>query len=292
MSNSEELITIVGTSYLELIVPEFLEKSFEAYSKKDFSKKQFQVSIYENAFATAGIVLTAIGIESYRNRIYALDRKIVKKVASDISSIFFDKNDKFPVEKFENHLNEIFVVRDVIVHNHVYNVKVKFDEEWEMTGHTQALIKGYGDDKFKKLVNTRAKKTKDLLLNIQPSKIGFEDLFVVLVFFECFVGISEKLLGRKYVPFNFWREVEEIGTDDLSRYLTYFFNKTTNKNFISIGTKLFLELKALYEPYLPNEKDFFINNRCRKCGEYGFRQMNNIYYCKKCKNEINFYSNT
>lgn len=289
MIRSENLLTIVGTSYIDMIVPQFLNKSFDAYSKKDFSKKQFQVSMHENTFATAGIVLTAIGIEAYRNRIYALDKKVVKKVANDICIALQKKEGKFPAEIFENYLNEIFVLRDVIVHNHVYNVKVKFDEDWDMVGHTQALIKGYGDDKFKKLVSTRTKKTKSLFLNIQPSKIGFEDLFLALIVFDCFAGISERLLGRRYVPFNFWQKIKGIGNaESLCMYLTFFHNKIPNKKYLATLNKLLIKLNALYGNYLPLGIDYFVNNKCRKCGEYGFRQINNIYSCKKCGYEIKF----
>lgn len=286
----QDLVTVIGTNYIDLIIPDFLEKCFEVYTKKEFDKKQFQVSVYENAFATAGIVLTVLAFEAYRNRIYYLAKKKVdRSVAKDLASIFKSKEANFPEKEFESLLNEIFVIRDVIVHNHIYKVNVRFDDDWQMLGHKQQLLEGYGDDKkFKALTSSRTKKTTTLKLNIQTGKIGFEDLFLILVMFDFFVGLSEKLLERSYVPHRFWKEIDGIGTDKLYIFLTHFYHLLPNNKYIQQLNSILQKIRGGYEQYLPDYTEYFVNNICFKCGEFGFRQINEIYKCRKCGYAIEF----
>lgn len=286
----QELVTVIGTNYIDLIIPDFLEKCFEVYKKKEFDERHFQVSIYENTFATAGIVLTVLAFEAYRNRIFYLEKKRVgKSVARDLAEIFKLKEASFPEKNFESLLNEVFVLRDVIVHNHIYKVKVEFDYEWKMLWHTQKMLKGYGDDrKFKEFVNSRTKRTINLGLNVQPGKIGFEELFLTLVIFDCFIGLSEKVLGRPYVPFHFWKEINGVGAEKLYQYLTYFYNLLPDPKHIHRLSQTLNTIRKQYEQYFPEYTENFVNNICLKCGEFGFRQMNNVYSCKKCGYKIEF----
>lgn len=288
-AHRQDIITVTGTNYVDLIVPDFIQKCFEVYCKKEFDKKQFQVSIYENAYATAGIVLVILGLESYRNRIFNLDKQSVgKSVSKDLAKVFKEKNSKFPEKDFENLLNEIFILRDVIVHNHIYKVKIFFDSDWEVLGHRQTLEKGYGDTKFRALTNSRTKKTNFLKLNVQPGKIGFEDLLLVLIFFDMFFGLSEEILKKGYTPFHFWSELEGNKAESLNDFISYYYNRIPNpKCKTNLGTTLAL-LRGKYEPFISEYKDYFVGNICFKCGEYGFRKIGRKFKCGKCGYEIIF----
>lgn len=284
----QRLVTVVGTNYVEEIVPDLLNKSFEPYLIKDFSKKHFQVSVLENTFATAGIVLTVLGIEAYRNRIYYLEKgEISKSVPQDLASIFHKKDSSFQKDKFEEFLKEAFVLRDVIVHNHIYKVDVIFDGDWEMLSHRQTLLEGYGDDKkFRYLVNNITRKTRWLGLNVQPAKIGFEDLFMTLILFDTFVGLSEKLLSRSHVPFNFMHKWGEEWLEDISTYLAYFYNQIPNPKFIKQLKLTLGKLRNEFINFLPQHKNYFSTNICPKCGKFGFHQPKKIHKCSKCGFEI------
>lgn len=284
----QTLVTVIGVNYAEQIVPGLLEKSFDAYKGKDFSKRYFQVSVHENTYATSAIVLTVLGIEAYRNRIYYLDKKVVSRnVSRDIASVFFSKDRSFPKQDFEAILSEVFVIRDVIVHNHIYKVKVTSDENWDMISHRQRLLEGYGDDqKYRNFVNSRTRKTKNLGLNVQPGKIGFEDLFKVLVIFDVFVGISAKLFTNSYAPFRFMRKIDGEWEDKLSIYLAQFYNQILNKKYKSSLKTLLDILKTKLDKFIPGSSDYFLHNKCPKCKEYGFHQPNHITKCNTCGLEI------
>src|SRR5690348_7024139 len=106
-TQKQKIITVTGANYIEEIVPELLEKAFKTYCIRDFSKKSFQSSVHENANATSAIVLTVLGIEAHRNRIYYLiKKKVDRNVSKDLSSEFYSRDQSFPKDKFEKILNE------------------------------------------------------------------------------------------------------------------------------------------------------------------------------------------
>lgn len=279
----ESLVTVVGTSYIEHIVPEMVVKCFDIYCKRDFSQKNFQSSVLENSFATAGIVLTVLTVEAYRNRIFYLEnKKVGKDVPKDLANIFDKKDSNFDKDKFKEIMSEIFVLRDLIVHNHIYKVDVYFDKEYEMLGHRQTLLEGYGDNKFKKFSSSRAKKTINLKLNVQPAKIGFEDLFTTLVVFDTFVGIANKLLSRSYVPFNFWYEINKNSSQDFYKFLNLFYDNIPNRKYLQNSNKIFIELEKLFKSCLSDVENYFITNKCPTCRTLGLHKFDNSIVCNKC----------
>ncbi|HCR35953.1 hypothetical protein A2130_00315 [Candidatus Woesebacteria bacterium GWC2_33_12] len=284
----QKLVTVVTANYVELFVPDLLEKIFDIYNKRDFTKRNFQLSVHENTYSTSAIVLSVLGIEAYRNRIYYLEKKKVgKSVPSDISTMFAKKDSNFPKQYFEDILSEVFVIRDVIVHNHIYEVVVVSDDNWDMVSHRQKLLEGYGDNqKYHNFVNNRTRKTKNLGLNVQPGKIGFEDLFKVLIVLDLFVGISTKLFTNNYVPFRFTREINGKWEDKLSIYLAQFYNQIPNKRYkLSLKT-LLNSFEAKLGNFILDSWDYFIHNKCPKCKEYGFHQPNHVTKCNTCGFEI------
>ena len=141
-TNEQSLITVVTTNYMDLLVPQLLEKSFDAYSKKDFSKRHFQVSVHENTHATAGVVLSVLALEAYRNRIYYLNKAKLgsKGLAVDLCDVFCSEDKDFPAKAFNEILTELIIVRDAIVHNHIYEVKIVNDGDWNMISINKKLV--------------------------------------------------------------------------------------------------------------------------------------------------------
>lgn len=256
----QKIVTVIGANYPSDLVPELLEKSFSAYSKRDFSKKFFQSSVHENTFATAGVLLTVLAIEAYRNRIFYLEKKEIQGVIYDLCKSFKSKNKVFPDKHFRRILDDIFVIRDVIAHNHIYEVEILNDDEWEMIGHNQRLLQGYGDNKrFSGLVNETTRKTKLLQLNVQPGKIGFEDLFTLLIIFELFVSISKKLYPNSYVPFMFNHQLGNIWHNNLLDYLFTFIPKIGNDKYTYFLGTLSKDLNSNYCDFV--DRPFTLNTK-------------------------------
>jgi len=285
IARKEKIITVVGANYISYgVVLDLLSKAFEPYCKSPFTRKQFQVSIWENTHATAGVILTVLGIEAYRNRIAYLDkRKIGKNVASDLSTIFKKKASIFPTGKFEEIIKEVMIMRDSIAHNHIYKVEVHYSQDWTMLGHKQKLLDGYGDSKrFSGSVVEKTRKTKVLRFNVQPAKIGFEDLFTLLAIFDLFVGISQKVLGNAYLPFNLSYELNGHWEDNLSKVLAYYFELIPNPKFKKQFNSILKSLKADFSSFIDSLNTWVITNICPRCYTFGIDKPNNVVKCCKC----------
>ena len=286
-ANKQEYITVIGTNFLDFVIWDLVKESFATYRNTDFSKRRSQTSMWEHGHAAAAIVLSVIGIEAYRNRIYFLEKSRINRrsVTDDLCKILTRKSINFPTSKLQALLEEVFVVRDVIAHNHIYKVEVFSDQGWTMLGHRQKLLKGYGfDSKYKSSVNSRTKKTNLLKLNVQPAKIGFEDIFKVLVVIDLLIVIMRKVLDAGYIPFHVSHKIGDHETKNLSEILTYYLDHIPRKSFVTFLEKLSTQLRNDFTSFLPPYpmSDCFINNTCSQCSKLGFDKLDNTHYCSKC----------
>ena len=183
----------------------FIQPIFDLYTKLKsirFGKHNgTQVSSIENGYSVSIIVLSVLLIESVLNRVRYLERSN-------------EKNLKFFKLKFNEEellltkLYEIYVLRDLIVHNHIWRISHKFDQDYNEVDIYQTLLSGYGDNKYKDYVNKRKKCTKNLKLNINPIKVNTTDVNKVLVVAkELFYFLEQQ--NNAYFPLsNFYFEYD------------------------------------------------------------------------------------
>ena len=290
--DKQEYITVIGSNFLEFVVWGLIDESLKVYLNTDFSKKRFQTSIWEHSHAAAAIVLSAIGIEAFRNRIYFLKGiKVDRSVPSDLCKILRDEKVGFPADKLQDILTEVFVTRDVIVHNHIYKVQVFSDQGWTMLGHRQELLEGYGfDSKYSSSVNSRTKQTKLLKLNVQPAKISFEDIFKVLVITDLLIAILQNIFGGAYIPFHISHKIGMHHLDNLSKILNYYYEQIPRSRFIIFLEELSRRLRSDFANYLPPypHSDCFISNICPKCSKLGFARFDDTQHCRRCGLRMGF----
>jgi hypothetical protein len=133
----------------------------------------------------------------------------------------------YPEFPYEQQITEISIVRDLIVHNHLWHI----DFEWpdiNSEDYTQKFISASkdefsGDKKYDKFVDTKYKKTKSLQLNVIPTSINrcdvciaFKVLYESLLFFEkkninqCSVTNSQVIFeGQRYTLEKLIAELEK-----------------------------------------------------------------------------------
>ena len=280
----EKYISIVGGVYVSEIVTNFLPKIFDTYKLNGDRAINFQVSVHENTFSTASILLTVVNIESYIRRIFYFE-KSREFSCLKISKIFQKKNPSFPEQSFLDILSEVFVIRDIIVHNHVYDIRTKPDDAWNIISCTQNLAIGNPDKKHKNCIDNEFK-SKILRLNAQPLKIGFEDLFTVLAIFDLFVNLSKSMLGNGYVPFNFAHKFNDQWEDNFSKIMAHYYWKIQDKGYINFFNKLFSKLRKEYLQFISNREDSILENSCPKCETFGFKNIRDINGCPYCKFKI------
>ena len=151
------VISVLGMAYIEPII-----NLYSLLDEQDFKRfSRTKVSLKENGYSISIIVLSVLLVESMINRIKYLEKK------NKIENIkFFDEfcNDS----KLVSNLIEIYVVRDVIAHNHLWSVSYEFDEKYTEKNIYQKLLDGYGnkrdkrsDWKYTNYVNIKNKVTKN-----------------------------------------------------------------------------------------------------------------------------------
>jgi len=284
MGHKQEGITVIGQSYLDSLIFYHLKESYEVYKGKDFTKKQFQVSINENKHATAGIVLLAIGIESYRNLLFYGEKEKINRnsVGNDIAKIINIKDKSVPIDFIKNALIEIFIIRDIIVHSHVYKVNIEFDDHWNLKAQRHIFLKDqYGDKKLGIYSNSRTKKTDLLKLNIQPIRIGFEDYFRILIILDLLIGIIDKYWSKNIIGYHPLFQIDGYWFPNLSELYSFFYDKIPSNLFKNKFRAFLSNVRNQYLPLLTSS-DSFLTNICPSCKEFGFIKLNNVHNCRKC----------
>jgi hypothetical protein len=159
--------SVIGISLLQPIVS--LLKNFPSDYKTEGN--DFQVTHFENSHCSAIILLTVVMFEATINR-----ARLVDEIYGRIHAL--DYLNKHHKGRFDiDDLEEVFVIRDVIAHNHIWKA--------EVNPATMSIIEAkrldeYGDAKFNRVVDQATRKTKRFGLHVLPTRIGFDDAKIVI----------------------------------------------------------------------------------------------------------------
>lgn len=197
----ETEVTILGTAFLNPIIDLWKKLNLKKFSGKSLVRK----SINENGYSCSIISLSVFCIESFITRIRYIDNDNLDGM-------------KRPLEYFKNSIDsgnlyrkllELFILRDLIAHNHLWEINYDFDENFNEKNIKKTNFKGWGNNTFKKNTDLRTEKTKFLSLEIIPTKIGKEDAKKVLVVLKEFLDkISSQ--DRRYCGPQLYRELNDI----------------------------------------------------------------------------------
>jgi hypothetical protein len=170
---NDSLVTIVGSSYFEPI--SVLLEKLEKYDRG--SSNEVQAGYYVNGFASSICILAVVCLESYVMRVRYINKATQKEI-NGVSVPAYLKRlyQDFP---FEDDLFEIHILRDVLAHNHLWEVSYSWDDEKAMI--LRSVNKwSSGDNKYQRYVDTKTNLTKKLRLNVSPIKVGRSDAISVL----------------------------------------------------------------------------------------------------------------
>lgn len=166
----QEYVSIIGFNYLRPIAS--LLEPLESLDSK--GPNEVQASVVENGYSAAIIILTVLLVESAVARTqYIRGETPLKRPLDFVRAIY-------PNSGFEDKIEELFVVRDAIAHNHVWEAKFSWDEKVGMKLISAALEEGYGDRKFRRVLDQAKRKTRQLGINLFPTRICREDARIVL----------------------------------------------------------------------------------------------------------------
>lgn len=168
--NNFNYVSIIGFSYLDPIAI-LVEKLM---SLKKRGPNEVKASQPENGLSSSIIVLSVLLLES------AIARVKFESKSPELKGAFNFMKTRYPSFKKLGELEELFVIRDTIVHNHIWEARFSWDDEAGMRLLAAEIWEGSGDKKLNNVLNKDTRKTKTLGLNLFPTRISTNDAQVVL----------------------------------------------------------------------------------------------------------------
>lgn len=195
-------VTILGTSFLEpilLLWKKLNESNFLGYN-------EIRKSMNENGYSCSIISLGIFCMESFITRMRYIDGDNLS--VREITSFTYFKNKYSSEQDFIKKITEIFVLRDLIAHNHLWEINYGIDDKFREININKNNM-SWNDSKFNRSVDLVKEKTNLLGLEIIPTKIGKEDVKKVLIALKEFLDfISSK--DNRYCSNALYSELKEV----------------------------------------------------------------------------------
>lgn len=202
---NDDLVTIIGDSYFEPICT-LLEK----LEKFEEQTNDLQSGFFVNGFSASICLLAVACLESYVMRVRFVQKASQKDIdKTPVVNYLRNLYKHFP---YNDQLTEIYILRDIIIHNHLW--ELGFILEGEGISLTSATKRSKGDPKYHNNVDESARKTKVLGLTVNPIKVGkievkqvLKTMWEVLLFLEnenrnqCYVSAAHYRYKGKLVQF-------------------------------------------------------------------------------------------
>lgn len=166
-----EVVSIVGSSYFQPIT-DLIEKLIQ---HDDGREENIMAGYYQNGYATSICLLSVVLLESYVMRCRYIHQVSENKLKTSVINFIKNTYSDYP---YEEETVEVFVIRDLIAHNHLLETTyILTDEGMQKNG-----VRRYssGDNKFKVSVDIESEKTNSLQLNTIPTKVGLSDAVKIL----------------------------------------------------------------------------------------------------------------
>jgi hypothetical protein len=163
----ESYVSIIGTGYLQPIVDLFGPLMGNA-----IPSSSSVTSNYNNGYSAASILLSVAMVESFiRRACLVLQDGQYERALTYVKAHFGDYSRISALE-------EIFVLRDVLAHNHMWHADSYWDEEGHLIVDNRQHKAG-GDRKFRGVRDESGERTKILRLRLFPTAIRHEEAFAV-----------------------------------------------------------------------------------------------------------------
>jgi hypothetical protein len=210
LTREYEYVSLLFASLLQPIVDLFdlMEQ------KEPKGPNEVQASRAENGYAASIAILAALVIESACNRVRYVRGDVDRKGAVQTLR-------ELQAAGLADDVEEIFVLRDVIAHNHMWEATIADDDVKGLVVVSATKRPGYGDDKFDRVVDLATRRTRRLHLDVFPNRIhrqtaivALEKCVEVLRFLEnsdsSFVGSTDPHVIWRSRPVAFFEWVDKL----------------------------------------------------------------------------------
>jgi hypothetical protein len=202
-------------NYVSVLFVNLLQPIFDLFELLEQSDpkgpNEVQAGMLENGYAVSVIVLSALVAESALNRTRYVRNEPQRESAVDTLK-------RLGAGDLVDDIEEVFVLRDIIVHNHIWTAAMRWDDSSGMALDSAEKLPAYGDQKFNRVVDSKTRATRRLHLDVFPNRIHrataitvLKKTVEVLRFLEGldrrYVYLSQPLhvtRGKQLVPFYKW----------------------------------------------------------------------------------------
>jgi hypothetical protein len=214
------LITIVGGAYFHPITDLLVRLKALPSPTED---NQIKTGGIENGYSAALCILSVVCLESYLMRMRYATQQTVRNQTHSVLDVFCSVHADFTSL---DELTEVYVIRDLLVHNHLWEIQYQWDASspMDLVEAVRSFIKR--DAKYDKSVDLDNYQTKKLKLHIFPTRIDRHDaakvlstLWNTLLYLErcdrnqCYV--SHLYVKKDGISIKFGEVIKEFCTDIL-----------------------------------------------------------------------------
>ena len=181
----EKQVSVLGSSYFQPLA-DLIDRWLSR--PRPPKPNKVQSGYYEHGYAAAVILLLVAMFESYLSRLRFAQRPRVPSVARHALDVLFAV---YPGIRQKKALTDVYVIRDAIIHNHLWELEYSWSGSPSMTLHGAVMDPAFGDKKYRVRVNMNSRRTKALRLNVVPTRVDrrdalkiFRTLWDALLFLE------------------------------------------------------------------------------------------------------------
>lgn len=168
----QDIITIVGTSYFQPIA-DLIERMLKRPASADNTTRSGH---FENGYAAATTVLLVATLESFVSRVRFLRQAevVAGKDIPDQLLLFF------PSLPNHGELAEVFLLRNIVVHNYVWHLDISSSEQGgPITIANPKDLKFQTRKSYDTIVDLQTRRTSLLALSASPTSVDRYDVAVV-----------------------------------------------------------------------------------------------------------------
>ncbi len=205
----EKQVSIIGSGYFQPIAN--LIEHWQKFTPH--RPNAVQSGYHQSSYAASVILLLVAMFESYIVRIsYINAQKLSVYNKKKTLEILFHL---YPQIRYTKALKEIYVIRDALIHNHLWEIDYSWGGNPSLKLHGAQKDSRSGDSKFKDRVNTKTRKTKALKLSVVPTRVSridarkiFQTIWRTLIFLEsqnrsqCYVSHIHVRFKKKTILFS------------------------------------------------------------------------------------------
>jgi len=199
VKGEESLVSILGTHYLQAVT-RLLEDllALPAGPPADRVKAPYP----ENAYSASICILSAICFESCVMKIRSEHPEHHGPERLDGAIEYFGL--LYPTYPGLEQLRDVFVLRNCLVHNHVWKLDISWDEQLNLKVEDAAKAAFSGDKNYAARVDPDARRTRVLGLHVVPIDVDRTDTFKVIravwSALEFIDSVSPSMLGAAKLP--------------------------------------------------------------------------------------------